>query len=43
MKEPLLGLRQFLEGEIPLKMMKNTFHFMLREGYTVIFFFQGIS
>ena len=26
----LLGLRQFVTAESPLKMMKNAFHFMLR-------------
>ena len=37
-KDPLLGLRQFLTIERPLKMMKNTFHFMLKALFVLQIF-----
>ena len=37
-KDALLGLRQFLTTERPLKMMKNTFHFMLKALFVLQIF-----
>ena len=40
-KDALTNLRQFLEIESPLKMMKNAFHFTLKALLVVIFKFSS--
>ena len=37
-KGPLLGLRQFLTTENPLKMMKNAFYYMLHAIFALKIF-----
>ena len=42
MKGALLGLRQFLKTESPLKMMKNAFYFTLK-ALAVLMIFKFLS
>ena len=37
LKDPFPGLRQFLETERPLKMMKNAFYFTLKAFFVLTF------
>ena len=37
-KDPLSNLRQFLTTESPLKIMKNTFYFMLKALFVLAIF-----